>query len=173
MKRVDKIFFVAIILIGVSTGISAQSASVTSYATAEVITALAATETASLNFGRFSPETSGGEIRLTPDGVRVATGSVVLSGGAFNPAIFYLTGQQQSTVTISLPSAPAVLINAATGKTMEVYNWESNPPGGLGAGVLTQGWLNLNLGATLKVGSVIDNPVGIYTGTYVVTFSYN
>lgn len=148
-------------------------ASVTAKATAEVITALAATERASLNFGRFSPEAEGGEIRLTPDGSRAATGSVVLSGGSYNPAVFYITGQNEATVTISLPTAPAILINTETGKTMEVDNWTSNPGAGLGTGVLTDGWLNLNVGATLKVGPRSSNPVGIYSGTYTVTFSYN
>ncbi len=147
--------------------------SVSAHATAEVITALTATETATLNFGKFSPETTGGEIRLTPNGVRSATGSVALSGGSYNPATFYLTGQNNSSVTITLPTAPAMLTNSDTGKTMEVNNWESFPAGGLGAGVLTDGILNLTVGATLKIGTRSDNPVGIYSGTYTITFSYN
>jgi hypothetical protein len=153
--------------------LSAQNSSVTGHAAAEVIMALTATETASLNFGRFSPETSGGEIRLTPDGQRVASGTVALSGGSYNPAVFYLTGQEETAVTIILPIAPAILTNSETGKTMEVGNWDSNPSPGTGTGILNQGWLNINLGATLKVGNRNDNPAGKYTGTYSVTFSYN
>jgi len=29
------------------------------------------------------------------------------------------------------------------------------------------------VGATLVTGSIYDNPVGVYTGTYPITFSYN
>jgi hypothetical protein len=147
--------------------------SVTAHATAEIIVALTATESATMNFGKFSPEGSGGEIRLTPNGVRTATGTVALSGGTYNPAIFNLSGQNNSSVTITLPTAPAYLTNSENGKTMEVGGWESYPAAGLGAGVLIDGVLNLNVGATLKVGTRSDNPVGIYSGTYSITFSYN
>jgi len=29
------------------------------------------------------------------------------------------------------------------------------------------------VGATLKVGTLTDNPAGIYTGTYTITFDFN
>jgi len=148
-------------------------ASVTAHATAEVIEALSATETATLNFGRFSPEASGGEILLSPNGVRSAAGSVALSGGAFNPAIFYLSGQKEAAINITLPLAPAFLTNSINGKTMAVDNWKSIPPAGTGSGVLNNGLLTLNVGATLKVGNKSDNPAGIYSGTYAITISYN
>ena len=128
---------------------------------------------AELNFGRFSPETAGGTVRLTPQGVRSASGTVALSGGTHNPANFYITGQYDAAVSISLPTGPALLTNPITAKTMEVLNWESNPNPGLGAGILDDGWLTVSVGATLKVGNMIDNPVGVYTGTYAITFSYN
>ena len=56
-------------------------ASVTAQAFAEVIEALTATETAQLNFGRFSPGVAGGEVIISPDGVKSAQGSVMLSEG--------------------------------------------------------------------------------------------
>lgn len=148
-------------------------ASVTANAVAEVIQALTATETSELNFGRFSPETAGGEVRLTPMGVKSSSGTVALSGGTHNPASFYITGQYDATVTITLPSGPAILTNSVSSKTMEVTNWESFPAAGLGVGVLVEGEMTVNVGATLKVGNINDNPVGIYSGTYAITFSYN
>jgi hypothetical protein len=39
--------------------------------------------------------------------------------------------------------------------------------------MLNGGSQEVKIGATLIVGSVNDNPKGIYTGTYFVTFSYN
>lgn len=173
MKKIILLFSLVALIIGTSAQKVKAQASVTAHATAEVVEALTAMEIATLNFGRFSPETSGGEIKLSVDGTRTATGTVNLAGGAYNAAIFYLTGQSNATVTIILPSASAMLTNSANGKTMEVTKWEAFPPAGLGAGVLSQGLLSLNVGATLKVGSLLNNPVGIYAGTYAVTFSYN
>ncbi|MEI6680694.1 MAG: DUF4402 domain-containing protein [Mariniphaga sp.] len=163
--------FSIIVLLPVSK-VFAQ-ASVTARASAEVIQVLTATETAELNFGRFSPESSGGLVKLTTDGTRTSAGTVALSGGTANSAIFYITGQYNATFSIVLPSGPAILTNSVSAKTMEVSSWESFPAAGLGTGLLSDGTKSVNIGATLKVGNMIDNPVGIYTGTYAVTFSYN
>lgn len=156
-----------------NTGRAKAQGAITAHATAEVIQALTATETAQLNFGRFSPETSGGEVIVTPQGTRTSTGSVVLNGGLHNSGSFYLTGQYEATVTTSLPAGSVVLTNIASNKSMEVYNWVSYPVAGLNSGVLSNGSMVVNVGATLKVGNMIDNPVGIYVGTYSITFVYN
>ena len=173
MKRLNLILFSFALIIGIPFNKAKAQASVSAHATAEVVAALSATETAELNFGRFSPETTGGEVKLTSSGVRSSTGSVALSGGTHNAASFYITGQFDSAVSITLPSGPAILTNAASAKTMEVNGWESTPTAGIATGVLNHGWLAVNVGATLKVGNMIDNPVGMYAGTYSITFSYN
>lgn len=173
MKKIISLLFAVALIIGLSAQRAHAQTSISAHATAEVIQALTATEVATLNFGRFSPENAGGEIRLSPDGSRSASGTVALGGGSYNAAIFYLTGHNDVTVTISLPASSAMLTNSTNGKTMEVNSWETFPSVGSGAGILTKGLLALNVGATLKVGNTKDNPVGIYSGTYVITFSYN
>ncbi|MEA4866968.1 MAG: DUF4402 domain-containing protein [Rikenellaceae bacterium] len=160
------------LIIALPATLSAQ-VEVTARATAEVIVAINAVEGAILNFGRFSPEDGGGEIRVLPDGTRTSSGSVVLGGGLYNPATFYITGQPEYTVAITLPSTPILLTNSLNGRTMEVHNWTSAPSLDSEVTLSTNGNLNLSLGATLKVGDISDNPVGVYSGTYVVTFSYN
>lgn len=140
---------------------------------AEVIEALTATETSQLSFGRFAPNNQGGQIRISPQGERNAIGSLALGGGTFNPGSFYITGQSGSSFTITLPNTPAVLTNVSKAKTMLVSQWESNPPAGIGAGILEGGSLAVNVGATLTVGSLDDNPVGVYSGTYSIVFAYN
>ena len=172
--RNSTIILVSFIMLLFWPGMKLQAqASVTAQVFAEVIPALTATELSQLNFGRFSPETQGGAVLITPDGARTATGTVELSGGTHNPASFYITGEGGATFSIMLPSAPAVLTNTSTSKTMLVSNWVSNPPQGNGAGLLTKGSQEIKVGATLIVGSMDENPVGVYTGTYAVTFGYN
>lgn len=173
MKKITLSFILSAIAVLFIPVIAKAQTSVTAHATAEVIQALAATEGSALNFGRFSPESSGGEIRLTPDGVRSSTGSVALSGGLYNPASFNLTGQPDFSVVINLPAAPVLLTNSVNGKTMTVLNWESIPSTGTSIKIQNSGVLTVNIGATLRVGNMIDNPVGLYSGTYIVTFSYN
>ncbi len=153
--------------------VSFSQSSIRAIATAEIIEVLKASEINSLNFGRFSPELVGGEIRLTPDGVRTSVGDVALTGGSYNPAAFQVAGQSDATLNIILPVGSVVLVNPNTGKTLEVYKWEANPIQNGGTAVLTKGSLLLKVGATLKVGTFSENPVGKYSGTYTITFSYD
>lgn len=150
-----------------------SQSSVTGQAYAEVIAALTAYENNQMHFGKFSPEIGGGQIILTPDGVRIVQGSVVLGGGTAQPGKFIITGESDATYTIQLPSGPAILMLNGSSKTMTVDNWVSIPPAGVGSGTLTGGSETVSLGATLNIGSIEDNPVGIYTGTYSLTFVYN
>jgi hypothetical protein len=56
---------------------------------------------------------------------------------------------------------------------MLVDSWNSVPTPGTGTGMLLNGYQTVYVGATLKVGTLNDNPVGIYTGSYEITFDFN
>jgi len=173
MKNIFLLFCIIVILLFSKAPVVNAQASVTAQAFAEIIAALSATETAQLNFGRFSPETQGGKVVLTPDGVRTAQGSVVLGGGAHNSASFYITGEYDATFSITLPPGPAILTNTLNAKTMQVSDWQSYPAPGIGVGKLNGGAMTVHIGAVLNVGDMNANPVGIYAGTYSITFAYN
>lgn len=157
---------------GTVTAQSPISASVTGHITAEVITTLAAVETSQMNFGRFSPGPQGGELILTPESFVSVLGSVFPGSGTHNAASFYVTGEDGMAFSITLPSTPVVLTHVSSQKTMTVSNWISIPASTPGAGVLQGGFQTVLVGATLKVGTLNDNPVGIYTGSYTITFDF-
>jgi hypothetical protein len=162
--------FVLSILI---SGNAWSQASITAQAFAEVIEALTAYETEQLNFGRFSPETAGGNIIISPDGTRTAQGSVILASGLHNSGQFIVTGAPEATFTIQLPEGPAVLAHQGSNKTMIVDGWVSDPPAGAEASTLPDGSRIISVGATLSIGPVDENPVGMYAGSFELTFSYN
>jgi hypothetical protein len=56
---------------------------------------------------------------------------------------------------------------------MLVQGWASIPSPGIGAGMLQKGFQVVYVGATLKVGTLNDNPIGTYTGSYTITFEFN
>ena len=173
MKRIFKISILILMLIGISEIRVNAQANVSVQVFAQVIAAITATETSQLNFGRFSPETSGGEILIHPQGGRTANGTVILVSGANNPASFYITGENDATYSINLPEGPITITNLNNSKTMVVTDWKSIPAAGKGVGALHGGAQVVNIGATLKVGTAFDNPTGIYMGTYSITFDYN
>jgi len=146
---------------------------ITAQISAEVIDALTATEKTQLNFGRFSPETAGGEVLVTPQGNRSSGGTVILVSGINNPASFYITGQPDATFSMSIPAGPVTITNLNNSKTMLVTDFTSEPHAGMGVGTLRGGSEIVNIGATLIVGNANDNPAGIYRGSYTITFDYN
>jgi hypothetical protein len=145
----------------------------TGHITAQVITTLAAVETSQLNFGKFSPGPQGGELMVTPENNISVLGSVWPGSGTHNAASFYVTGDPGIAYTITLPSAPVTITHMGTARTMTVEDWISVPAPTPGAGMLEDGSQTVFVGATLKVGTLNDNPVGIYTGTYTITFDFN
>jgi hypothetical protein len=169
---IRKIIAILLLMVVFVLKINAQSA-VEGRAYAEVIAALTAFENRQLSFGKFSPEVGGGQIVITPEGVRTAQGSVILGGGMAQSGQFVISGQPEATYTIQLPDGPALLVHNTSSSTMTVDNWVVNPPAGTGLGTLTNGSQTVSIGATLTVGSLEENPVGIYTGTYSLTFAYN
>lgn len=177
MKRLKRITFSLIILLHV-TGylVSAQSGSpvsATGHVFAEIIPVFSASETSQLNFGKFSPGPQGGMIILTPQSTISVIGSVFKGIGSHNAASFYVSGDANAAYSISLPTSPVILTHTSNAKTMLIQDWISLPEQGIGTGTLQEGFQVVYVGATLKVGTLYDNPVGIYTGTYTVTFDFN
>jgi hypothetical protein len=150
-----------------------SSVSATGHIFAEIIPVFAASETAQLNFGRFSPGPQGGKIILTPQNTISVTGSIFSGAGTHNAATFYVSGDSDAAYSISLPESPVILKHTTSSKTMIIEEWNSVPAPGMGTGMLQDGFQVVCVGATLNVGSLHDNPVGIYTGTYTITFDFN
>lgn len=177
MTRLIKILFILTGFMPLTRGeLSAQVSnpvSATGNVIAEVIPIYTAREMSQLNFGRFSPGIQGGEIILSPESTVSVMGSVYQGIGSHNAASFALSGDVDATFSISLPAVPVVLTHSSNAKTMLVDDWVSIPSKGIGTGVLQNGFQVVYVGATLKVGTLNDNPVGVYSGKYIITFDFN
>jgi hypothetical protein len=100
-------------------------------------------------------------------------GSVWPGSGSHSAASFYVTGDPGVSFTVSLPVSPVTITHVSSPRTMTVEDWKSVPLAEPGAGLLENGSQVVYVGATLKVGTLNDNPVGVYTGTYAITFEFN
>jgi hypothetical protein len=177
MNKLKSFFYFFILLLYISGGVANSQttppASATGHVLAEIIPIFTASETSQMNFGRFSPGPQGGEIILTPQSTISILGSIYKGPGTQNAASFYVTGDVDAAYTITLPTSPVVLTHMTDAKTMQVKDWVSIPSPGIGAGKLNSGFQVVTVGATLKVGTLFDNPVGIYIGSYTITFDFN
>lgn len=176
MRWLKILFFSPICLLITITGDAFAQAPPSNSATgqiiAEIVPVFSARETSQLNFGRFSPGPEGGRIILTPQNTISVQGSVFKGSGNYNAASFYVSGDVDAAYSISLPVSPVILKHISDAKTMIVEDWMSVPAPGTGTGMLQNGFQVVYVGATLKVGTLYDNPAGIYTGTYNITFDF-
>jgi len=148
-------------------------ATATGHIYAEVIEAVTAVETSAMSFGRFSPGDLGGSILIPASGAAVATSTVVTADSEINPATFSVTGAKNATFSVTLPEGPATLTSSDGTGVLKVTDWTATSSDGSDTYVLTGGTQTVKVGATLQVGSTNENPKGIYTGSYQVTFAYN
>ncbi|WP_321289068.1 DUF4402 domain-containing protein [uncultured Sunxiuqinia sp.] len=163
--------FILFLFLLLSGKVQAQK-SVSAQIFAEVIQGVAATENQPLNFGRFITGTAGGSITISPDGQRLTRGEIIAEEGNYTSGQFLMEGDAGSTFSIKLPNEKAVLTHQESGKTMYVSEWISNLPLS-NVAALNEGLCLIKIGATLNVGTVYENPVGVYTGSFEITFSYN
>lgn len=143
---------------------------------AELIDVLSASESSALNFGRFFIDGQGGGtiiIEASSSMVRTSTGSSLhlASGGDPGPAIYEVLGFPNYSVTITLPGESTLTHGTNPAHRMTVDSWEVYPSHTVRLGV--SGKMTFYLGAVLRVQNLSQNPVGVYSGTYAVTFDYN
>lgn len=138
-----------------------------------IVVPITARETSQLNFGRFIPGITGGTITISPNGYVMTTSGVMITSSAPSVGSFAISGQGDATFAINLPIGAAILTNSDGSKTMEVNGWVTVPENGDANIRVAGGTQTVLLGATLKMGSSEENPNGIYTGSYPITFGYN
>jgi len=141
-----------------------QSAS----ATATIVTPITLNKVNDLNFGNIAVNSSCGVVNLSPAGTRSATGGISLptNAGPVSAAEFTVSGMQEYTYTITLPSEVLITNTYGTGgETMIVDTFVSDPSptGNLGPG----GSQNLNIGATVHIEG------NQAKGTYVSVTQFN
>ena len=121
-----------------------------------------------LQFGAFCTGAIGGTVTVTSGGVRSSTGSIILVslGYAFTPAMFQVTGNIGTLVTIA--NGTDVSMTGSNGGSLSLHleSASTGTPFIINTGTA----MNVLIGGTLTVGVPGANPPGAYSGTFNVTF---
>jgi hypothetical protein len=157
----------AIIVLGFSAASFGQ-VTATAITNATIITPIAITKTANLEFGNIAVNpTLGGTVVMPTSGVRTKTLGVTLpvSTGTPGQASFTVTGLAGSTFSFGLPTAFTIL---GPGDPMTVDAFTSSS-----TGTLSSGTEIVTVGATLHVAAA--QLAGSYTNTtgLIITVNYN
>jgi len=170
MKKIIYLLFVPV-LCSVFASTSYAQVTATASSTVSIITPIAITKEVDMNFGNIAiSPTLGGTVVLPTSGNRTMTGGVTLPvvSGTVTAATFTVSGEGNSTYSITLPTS-AIVLSSGSG-TMTVENFVSTPSS---TGTLSGGNQEIKVGATLNVGAA--QSAGHYTNesSLYVTVNYN
>jgi hypothetical protein len=176
MKKIIKLIGIASVLVVISINSFAQvTASAT--ATATIVTPIAITKDANMNFGNLAVSAGGGGVvTMTPSGspVRTQIGGVTFPAvtGTVQAAYFLVTGTPDYTYSITLPSTNHMITRIGFTEQMIVNAFTSNPsPTGVLDG---SGNGSFYVGANVIVAG--GQAAGVYTSTgagFDVIVNYN
>ena len=124
-----------------------------------------------MKFGAFTQGAIGGSVILSPEGLRTASGDVVLlnMGIPYNESIFEVEGI--AGTSISIMNGPNATLTGSNGGSMSMEIGTSSPTSPFYISVQPPGRTQVHVGATLVVGNPSSNPPGTYTGTFFITFN--
>ncbi len=140
---------------------------------ATIVKTYGANEESRLEFGKIYPNHTKSSVNISPTGERNTNGFVSFKDNQFASAKYSVAGEDELFCQVELPVKSISITNSNNSKSMIVSDWTSNLASSGGVAFVNNPSQEVNLGATLMVGSEEDNPAGVYSGTYNVTFLYN
>lgn len=162
-------YFIILLLVVASHHLMAQSGPDLPQRTAVV------RATQVLNFGDMTilSGSSGGTVTVDFNGVRSATGSVILLnvGNPVQQAIFEVKICPGRMVNVTFPST--TVLSGNNGGSMLLHLGPTNIGGSGSTFISNKGCDDLHyiqVGGTIDVGAIGTNPAGLYSGTFSLTF---
>lgn len=169
--KATKFFAIAIALTAISTVANAQNqiTSTNGTAGANIVTPIAIEQTRGIQFGTIAPGTADGTVTLTHAANTVVTSSgvsLLANTDTRTSGLFKISGAANQKFNIVMDGT--VTLNSEEGNSMTANLTKDlgNSGNALGASGVAQ----LIVGGTLNVAA--GQATGDYTGTYIVTVSY-
>lgn len=121
-----------------------------------------------VNFGAFAVSGSGGTITVSSEGVRSATGGVVLLGNDYHGGLF----REEAPIGsyLNLTSGTPATLNGSNGGQMNVELNETYPAFPFNT---IAPFHDFQFGAVLTVGPAGETPPGVYNGSFEIVVSYD
>lgn len=122
-----------------------------------------------LHFGTFTKSAGGGTVTVANNGVRTATGTIILlnQGASSFQAIIDIETPPYSLISIT--NGPDVTLTGSNGGTATLEIGDSDPPSPFNTYISPPGRTPVNIGGKLTIPP--GSPPGVYSGTFYVTFN--
>lgn len=146
----------------------ASAATTTTTVEANIVSTINLVAQNGIVFGDIAASSIPGTVSIDTDGSRTTTGgATVNTNTSGTPAKYEVSGDPNAYFSITLPTS--VVITNGAGDNMTIVNFQSVPS--TKGQTDASGKQNLNIGATMKVGSF--QPFGSYKGTMSTTIEYD
>ena len=168
----------ALLILGVCAGAHAQGASATGQVSAQIVQPLQIVSKTALDFGSILPGSGAGQVIVTPDSKRQATGSVTMEAGGYAAASFVIQGTPGRSYVVNTPDNLTFEVSNASapgGQTalqvsdFRTFSRAAGKSGHTGA-LDNRGQDTLFVGGTLTVPA--DAAPGRYSGVVPITVEY-
>ncbi len=123
-----------------------------------------------IKFGAFSHGNAGGTITVTSQGMRTATGDIILLslGYQFSPAIIRVEGIPGTRINIA--NGTNAILSGSNGGTLTLRLGESSTGSPFLINTTPPDRMEIRVGGTLVIGNSGANPPGAYSGSFNITF---
>jgi hypothetical protein len=123
-----------------------------------------------ISFGAFILGNTGGEIKITHDGIRSATGDLTLANlnTLSFPAMFEIDAIQGTQINIL--NTPDIQLSGSNGGSVTLKLGTPDTGYNFTTTAVSPQRTAVNIGGTLTIGSSQGNPGGNYSGIFSVTF---
>ena len=147
---------------------SADAATTTTTVEANIVSTINLVAQNGIVFGDIAASSIPGTVTIDTSGARTATGgATVNTNTSVTPSKYEVSGDPSAYFISTLPTS--VVITSGAGDNMTIVNFTSIPAAN--GQIDASGKQNLNVGATMKVGSF--QPFGSYRGIMATTIEYN
>lgn len=151
----------------------AQSASTTGTGSITIVRPLTVTKNADLQFGTVvRPASGNGTVVVSNAGARSFTGGItgLATGATPGAAQFTVEGEGGQSVSVTVPQT-FQLVNGSDSLQVTTSNNLSGSTQTLSNGLGSSGNMTFKVGGSVPVSN--GTPLGVYTGTFTVSASYN
>ncbi|HZL10436.1 MAG TPA: DUF4402 domain-containing protein [Prolixibacteraceae bacterium] len=120
-----------------------------------------------LSFGSFIQSGTSGTVTVTPDGLRTASGNLILPNMSSNVSAALFDVEALPGTLITILTGPDTQLSGTNGGFIFLTVGLSNTGSPF---IATSSHTDVFIGGTLTVGALLANPAGAYSGSFQVTF---
>lgn len=123
------------------------------------------------NFGTFYQGNSGGTVEITANGIRTATGDIILINNSFTDLQAIFDIEAPAGTVISFLNGPDAVLAGSNGGAIQLRIGATEPGIPFTTTAVAPARTRFKVSGKLTIGNRMSSPPGSYHGTFSITFN--